>query len=163
MPAAWAMEEMDQAIFEDERLNARLTKLLSDLGERPQLSIPAACGGHAETAAAYRFFDNESVTQDLVLQPISRKRGNGCPSIPWSCSCKIRRNWTSRDQQYELSCSSLVQLRIARLPAISASRTTRRNSGDLPRRWPPCRPTCLCCRRLNRTSRRLTLTGQQRT
>ncbi len=69
MPAAWAMEEMDQAIFEDERLNARLTKLLSDLGERPQLSIPAACGGHAETAAAYRFFDNESVTQDLVLQP----------------------------------------------------------------------------------------------
>jgi hypothetical protein len=69
MPAAWAMEEMDHAVFEDERLNARLTKLLSDLGERPQLSIPAACGGHAETAAAYRFFDNESVTQDLVLQP----------------------------------------------------------------------------------------------
>jgi hypothetical protein len=60
---------MDQAVFEDERLNARLTKLLSDLGERPQLSIPAACGGHAETAAAYRFFDNESVTPELVLRP----------------------------------------------------------------------------------------------
>jgi Transposase DNA-binding/Transposase Tn5 dimerisation domain len=69
MLAPWAMEEMEEAAWEDKRLNERLTKLLSALGERPQVSIPAACGGHAETIAAYRFFDNEQVTLERVLQP----------------------------------------------------------------------------------------------
>jgi hypothetical protein len=32
------------------------------------VSIPAACGGHNETIAAYRFFDNERVTPEEVLQ-----------------------------------------------------------------------------------------------
>jgi len=69
MLAPWAKEEMEQATFDDERLSARLTKLLSDFGERPQVSIPAACGGHREMTAAYRFFDNERVTPEKVLQP----------------------------------------------------------------------------------------------
>jgi hypothetical protein len=43
--------------------------LLSALGSRPNLSIPAACGGKAEMAAAYRFFDNDKVTFDKVLEP----------------------------------------------------------------------------------------------
>jgi hypothetical protein len=30
--------------------------LLSSLGSHPNLSIPAACGGHGEIQAAYRFF-----------------------------------------------------------------------------------------------------------
>jgi Transposase DNA-binding/Transposase Tn5 dimerisation domain/Transposase DDE domain len=68
MLAPWAKEEMEHAVFKDRRLNYRLTRLLSDLGERPQASIPAACGGHAETAAAYRFFDHELATPEAVLQ-----------------------------------------------------------------------------------------------
>ena len=55
--------------LEDRRLNERLKQVLSDLGEHPQLSIPAACGGHVETVAAYRFFDNEKVTAERILQP----------------------------------------------------------------------------------------------
>jgi len=31
--------------------------------------IPAACGGHAETMAAYRFFDNDKTTFEKILQP----------------------------------------------------------------------------------------------
>lgn len=69
MLAPWAKEEMECAAFKDRRLNSRLIQLLSDLSERPSASIPAACGGHAETAAAYRFFDNESATPEMVLQP----------------------------------------------------------------------------------------------
>jgi hypothetical protein len=69
MLAPWAKEEMEQAAWEDKRLNKRLTKLVSDFGERPQMSIPAACGGHAETVAAYRFFDNEQVHPEQILQP----------------------------------------------------------------------------------------------
>ncbi len=69
MIAPWAKEELDNADLGDERLDARLELLLSARGNRPNLSIPAACGGRAEMEAAYRFFDNEKVTFDKVLQP----------------------------------------------------------------------------------------------
>ena len=67
--APWAQEEMATAQLEDQRLNERLSKLLSDLGDRPTASIPAACGGHTEMTAAYRFFDNPKVTAARVLEP----------------------------------------------------------------------------------------------
>jgi hypothetical protein len=69
MRTPWAIEEADTANLGDARLNDRLVELLSMLGSRPNLSIPAACGGRAEMAAAYRFFDNDKVTADKVLQP----------------------------------------------------------------------------------------------
>lgn len=69
MLAAWAIEEMKTAELEDQRLNVRLTALLSALGERPTASIPAACGGFNEMIAAYRFFDNEKVTWEKILAP----------------------------------------------------------------------------------------------
>jgi len=69
MIAPWAKEEMDTVDLHDVRLNERAVELLSVLGERPNLSIPAACGGRNEMTAAYRFFDNEKVTFDMVIQP----------------------------------------------------------------------------------------------
>ena len=69
MIAPWAKEEVESVDLGDERLDARIELLLSALGSRPHLSIPAACGGRAEMAAAYRFFDNDKVTFDKVLQP----------------------------------------------------------------------------------------------
>ena len=69
MIAPWAKEEVGSADLGDERLDARLELLVSALGKRPNLNIPAACGGRAEMAAAYRFFDNEKVTFAKVLQP----------------------------------------------------------------------------------------------
>src|SRR6516225_7337691 len=69
MPAPWVCEEMETADLNDKRLNDRLQRLLSDLSAHPTASIPAACGGYRETAAAYRFFDNEKVGFDNVLQP----------------------------------------------------------------------------------------------
>jgi hypothetical protein len=69
MLAPWTVEEMKTASLRDKRLNERLTKILSDLAERPTASIPAACGGKSETDAAYRFFDNPKVTYEEVLQP----------------------------------------------------------------------------------------------
>ena len=69
MHAPWAVEELAAASFGDKRLDARAVILLSMLGDRPVLSIPAACGGKAEMKAAYRFFDNEKVTFEKVLEP----------------------------------------------------------------------------------------------
>lgn len=67
MLAPWVSEEMKSAQLSDQRLNRRLEEVLSALAERPTASIPAACGGHAEMAAAYRFFNNDKVTFDRVL------------------------------------------------------------------------------------------------
>jgi hypothetical protein len=75
MIAPWAKEELENADLGDQRLDARLELLLSALGNRPNLSIPAACGGRAEMEAAYRFFDNEKVTFDKVLQPHIARTG----------------------------------------------------------------------------------------
>jgi hypothetical protein len=69
MIAPWANEEVATANLGDERLDARLVTLLTALGQRPNLSLPAACGGRHELKAAYRFFDNDQVTFDNVLQP----------------------------------------------------------------------------------------------
>lgn len=84
MITPWAEEEMSTADLKDKRLNRRLTQILSDLGDRPVASIPAACGGRAETVAAYRFFDNDKVTYETVLQPhyfATRQRMANCPVV----------------------------------------------------------------------------------
>src|SRR5579863_7294372 len=69
MLAPWAIDEMKSADLQDKRLNARLIRILSALGERPTASIPAACGGLDEMIAAYRFFDNDKTTYERVLAP----------------------------------------------------------------------------------------------
>jgi len=69
MVEAWVMEEMRTADLEDRRLNERLSEVLSQLGNRSAASIPAACGGHAEMTAAYRFFDNPKASLERILAP----------------------------------------------------------------------------------------------
>ena len=60
---------MKTSKFQDQRLNARLKAVLSQWAARPTASIPAACGGFAEMAAAYRFVDNPRVTPTEILAP----------------------------------------------------------------------------------------------
>lgn len=66
---AWIEQETRGVDFGDQRLDARYRILLEQLSDKPSLSIPAACQGAAETAAAYRFFDNEKTDAAMVLQP----------------------------------------------------------------------------------------------
>jgi hypothetical protein len=65
----WIAMETKGADFGDARLDARYRVLLDQLSDKPSLSIPAACGGYAETMAAYRFFDSKKTTPTKVLQP----------------------------------------------------------------------------------------------
>jgi hypothetical protein len=67
--ADWVTEEMADVDLGDKRLNRRLRLILSDLARHPTASIPAACGGYAETAAASRFFDNDKADFHGVLRP----------------------------------------------------------------------------------------------
>ena len=66
---SWVDEEMRGLDMGDRRLNKRVVRLVSDLGERPTASIPAACGGWNETAAAYRLFANQAATLPTILRP----------------------------------------------------------------------------------------------
>ncbi len=64
----WAEEEFRAAELGDKRLTARLVQLAGVLGEKPQSSLPDASGEPATLKAAYRFFDNEEVTPEKMLQ-----------------------------------------------------------------------------------------------
>jgi hypothetical protein len=69
MVSDWAVEETASADFGDERLNRRYALIVSRIGNRPNLSIPAGCNGRAEMEATYRFTDNQSVTFEKILAP----------------------------------------------------------------------------------------------
>jgi hypothetical protein len=62
------MDEMKTVDLHDKRLDSRLRAVLSQLADRPAASIPAACGGYAEMAAAYRLFANEKATFKNILE-----------------------------------------------------------------------------------------------
>lgn len=63
----WVDQEISDCEFGDVRLNRRLGTLLEALGERPGKSLPTAFQDWANTKAAYRFFANESVSEDKIL------------------------------------------------------------------------------------------------
>src|SRR5262249_1984655 len=63
----WVEQELDGCEFPDQRLKARLGKLLGDLGRRIGGTVPAACQDWAATKAAYRFFDNPRVDEGVIL------------------------------------------------------------------------------------------------
>lgn len=69
MLAPWVIEELKNADLQDKRLNDRFVAVLNQLAGHPNASISAAAGGYAETMAAYRFFNNEKVGFENVLQP----------------------------------------------------------------------------------------------
>lgn len=61
------MDEFSGAALGDPRLTKRLIRLVDDLSAEPTKSIPQACGGLAETKAAYRLLDNGAVDWRAVL------------------------------------------------------------------------------------------------
>lgn len=61
-------EEVVAVEFKDIRLSKRLVKLAEGIGARPNMSIPTACHGRGEMEAAYRFFNNDKVTPEGILQ-----------------------------------------------------------------------------------------------
>jgi len=66
----WTEEEFGSVDLGDARLLARCRILARDFFARPQASIPQACGGdRAKAKAAYRFFDHERATLEVLLEP----------------------------------------------------------------------------------------------
>ena len=59
--------EVEGCQFPDLRLKARFGKLLGQLGDKIGAVLPAACQDWAATKAAYRFFSNPRVNENLIL------------------------------------------------------------------------------------------------
>jgi len=66
---SWAGDEFQDIDLGDQRLNKRAVLLAERLAEKPQASIPQACGGWAETQAAYRFFAKDDIAWEDILAP----------------------------------------------------------------------------------------------
>jgi len=56
----------------DLRRNKRLERVAAQLGQMPMASISGACGGWAESMAAYRLLNEPEVTPKAILQPHQR-------------------------------------------------------------------------------------------
>lgn len=65
----WIDLETQTADFGDARLDKRFGILLQQLADKPSLAIPGACGAKSATDAAYRFFKNDRVEVNSILQP----------------------------------------------------------------------------------------------
>ena len=74
-------EELDGIDLGDQRLNRRARRLLERLGDKPLVSIPAACNGWSETRAAYRLFDTAQVLSLIhISEPTRLWSGSRMPS-----------------------------------------------------------------------------------
>lgn len=62
-------DEVRNVELGDKRLNKRLARVIEELGAKPTMSVPAATFGRAEMEGAYRFFDNDKVSPEILLQP----------------------------------------------------------------------------------------------
>ena len=61
--------ELEGIDLGDKRLNERSERIIEALAADPQASVNAACDGWGDTMAAYRFFDNQAVEPNQILQP----------------------------------------------------------------------------------------------
>lgn len=68
----WAGDEFATVDLGDKRLNSRLVRLVEQLAAKPTASIPGACGGWGETAAAYRMLDNERCDWREIIESHAR-------------------------------------------------------------------------------------------
>jgi len=66
-PQNWAEAEFSTAHLYDPRLKRRLYRIAQDFFDNCEKNIPEACGDKSQTIAAYRFFQNQEVTMDVIL------------------------------------------------------------------------------------------------
>jgi hypothetical protein len=67
-PEKWAVETFGTAELGDLRRTDRLVKMATAIAENPSASLPESMRDWAETLAAYRFLDNESITHEQIMQ-----------------------------------------------------------------------------------------------
>ena len=64
---SWAENEFKNADLGDKRRTERLIDMAETFAQNPQASFPEACRDNAQLKAAYRFFDNEQISAEAIL------------------------------------------------------------------------------------------------
>ena len=80
--AAWAVTEFADADLGDARRTQRLVELATVFAHRPGASLPEACGNQALLKAAYRFFDNEAIAPQAILESHVLATSDHMASVP---------------------------------------------------------------------------------
>lgn len=80
--ATWARDEFGDAALGDVRRTARLVHLASILGAQPSASLPDATDDPATLKAAYRFFDNDYVRAEAMLNSHVQSTTRRMQSVP---------------------------------------------------------------------------------
>lgn len=65
--SGWAISEFNRVDFVDKRLSDRLVKIADSFANSPEKSINQACENWSQSKAAYRFFQNDSVSESEIL------------------------------------------------------------------------------------------------
>jgi len=72
----WTEEEFGEIEVYDNRLKERVRIVARDFFSQPGAQVPQACGGSiAKAKAAYRFFDNENISMEILLKSHIRATG----------------------------------------------------------------------------------------
>ena len=82
MNNTWAYDEFQALDLGDQRLNSRLVKLSEDFISSPQSPINQSCQDWAATKAAYRFFQNESISYKDITQSHVNSTVQRCNEYP---------------------------------------------------------------------------------
>lgn len=77
----WAARIAGHASLLDERLNTRLGLILSAIAAKPGDSIPQASSSSSQAQAMYRFFANERIDPDDLLQPVANAASDACRGL----------------------------------------------------------------------------------
>lgn len=67
--SSWIEEEFSSAIFPEPRLLKRFQIIAAELGAKPEAPINQASLTSASTKGAYRFFNNDSVDDEMIVAP----------------------------------------------------------------------------------------------
>jgi hypothetical protein len=79
--ADWLEHETEFSNFKDSRINTRFKSLINQMWSSIGRSIPFACQDWANTKAAYRFFSNERVSEEEILQGHLQSTKSRCSKV----------------------------------------------------------------------------------
>jgi hypothetical protein len=64
----WVLNEFEHIDLKDKRLNNRCKKVAVAVSKNPGQSFGQVCSGKSDIKGAYRFFENENITRDKLLE-----------------------------------------------------------------------------------------------
>lgn len=64
----WITEELERTELGDKRRTKRLIKIVSNLSEKPEASVPQASETWSQTKATYNFWDSPYMTPSMIRQ-----------------------------------------------------------------------------------------------